>query len=35
MIKLSNWNKDSWRNFPIKQQPTYSDQKELKEVEFT
>lgn len=29
----SNWSKDSWRNFPIKQQPTYPDQERLKQVE--
>ena len=27
------WNKDSWRSFPIKQQPTYSDLDELKKTE--
>ncbi|MFT4718498.1 MAG: 3-deoxy-7-phosphoheptulonate synthase [Rickettsiales bacterium] len=29
----SSWSKNSWREFPIKQQPTYPDQKSLKEVE--
>ena len=29
----SNWNVDSWRNFPIKQQPTYLDQNALNNVE--
>lgn len=28
-----NWSIDSWRNFPIKQQPIYEDQSELKKVE--
>lgn len=28
-----NWKKDSWRSFPIKQQPIYSDLDELKKVE--
>ena len=28
-----NWKKDSWRNFPIKQQPIYSDLDELRKVE--
>lgn len=28
-----NWTKTSWRNFPIKQQPSYENQKELKAVE--
>ena len=27
------WSKSSWRNFPIKQHPTYSDTKELASVE--
>ncbi|TQR23045.1 3-deoxy-7-phosphoheptulonate synthase class II [Campylobacter sp. MIT 97-5078] len=26
------WTKNSWKNYPIKQQPTYSDEKELGEV---
>ncbi|TQR34505.1 3-deoxy-7-phosphoheptulonate synthase class II [Campylobacter sp. MIT 99-7217] len=26
------WTKDSWKNFPIKQQPHYEDQEELKRV---
>ena len=31
---MSNiWTPDSWRNFPIKQQPTYEDQKRLLKVE--
>jgi len=28
-----NWTPSSWRNFPIKQQPTYEDQVKLKDVE--
>lgn len=28
-----NWSPSSWRDFPIKQQPQYQDQKELQEVE--
>ena len=28
-----NWTVDSWRNFPIKQQPTYENQDELKKAE--
>ena len=28
-----NWSINSWRDFPIKQQPTYQDQQSLKEVE--
>ncbi|HHD75672.1 MAG TPA: 3-deoxy-7-phosphoheptulonate synthase class II [Campylobacterales bacterium] len=28
-----NWTPSSWRDFPIKQQPTYPDQKALKDVE--
>lgn len=28
-----NWNIDSWRDFPIKQQPTYQNLDELKKVE--
>ena len=31
----NNWTPDSWRNFPIKQQPTYSNQDELKKAENT
>ena len=27
------WTPDSWRNFPIKQQPTYEDQEKLLKVE--
>jgi 3-deoxy-7-phosphoheptulonate synthase len=30
---MSNWNKKSWREKPILQQPTYSDQELLKSVE--
>jgi 3-deoxy-7-phosphoheptulonate synthase len=29
----NSWGKDSWRNFPIQQQPEYADQKALKAVE--
>ncbi len=32
---MSNWNLNSWRDKPILQQPTYEDQKLLKEVEKT
>lgn len=28
-----NWTVDSWRNFPIKQQPNYADQNQLKQSE--
>jgi 3-deoxy-7-phosphoheptulonate synthase len=28
-----NWTANSWRNFPIKQQPTYENQGLLKETE--
>ncbi len=28
-----NWSKDSWRNFPIKQQPSYDNQELLKKTE--
>lgn len=28
-----SWNPSSWRDFPIKQQPTYKDIKKLKEIE--
>ena len=28
-----SWTPSSWRNFPIKQQPTYEDQELLKKVE--
>ena len=28
-----NWNIDSWRNFPIKQQPEYKNLEHLREVE--
>jgi len=30
---MSNWNKKSWRDKPILQQPTYNDQELLKDVE--
>ena len=30
---MNNWNPSSWRDFPIKQQPTYTDLERLKEVE--
>jgi 3-deoxy-7-phosphoheptulonate synthase len=30
---MKNWNPNSWRDFPIKQQPTYTDMQRLKEVE--
>lgn len=30
---MNNWNPSSWRNFPIKQQPTYKDLEKLKKVE--
>jgi 3-deoxy-7-phosphoheptulonate synthase len=30
---MSNWTPSSWRNFPIKQQPTYPDQELLKKIE--
>lgn len=30
---MSNWTPDSWRDFPILQQPTYQDMAELKNVE--
>jgi len=30
-----SWTPSSWRNFPIKQQPTYEDQEKLKEAEAT
>ncbi len=30
---MTNWNPNSWRNFPIKQQPTYTDLEKLKKVE--
>ena len=30
---MSNWTPSSWRNFPIKQQPTYPDQEFLKKIE--
>lgn len=28
-----SWTPESWRNFPIKQQPTYQDEEQLKKVE--
>jgi len=30
---MNNWNPDTWRDFPIKQQPTYPDLEKLKKVE--
>lgn len=30
---MKNWSPSSWRNFPIKQQPTYNDLEKLKKVE--
>lgn len=30
---MNNWNPNSWRDFPIVQQPEYPDQAQLKEVE--
>ena len=30
---MNNWNPSSWRDFPIKQQPTYQDLEKLKKVE--
>ncbi len=30
---MNNWNPSSWRDFPIKQQPTYSDLEKLAKVE--
>lgn len=30
---MNNWNPNSWRNFPIKQQPIYTDLEKLKKVE--
>jgi len=30
---MKNWNTDSWRTFPIKQQPGYADPSRLKQVE--
>jgi 3-deoxy-7-phosphoheptulonate synthase len=30
---MNNWNPNSWRNFPIVQQPEYPDQEKLREVE--
>ncbi|WP_044417079.1 class II 3-deoxy-7-phosphoheptulonate synthase [Halarcobacter anaerophilus] len=30
---MNNWNPGSWRDFPIKQQPTYNDLEKLKKVE--
>ncbi len=30
---MNNWNPSSWRDFPIKQQPTYADLEKLKKVE--
>jgi len=31
-LKKDNWSKDSWQNFPVKQQPEYEDKKELASV---
>ena len=30
---MNNWNPSSWREFPIKQQPTYGDLEKLAKVE--
>ena len=30
---MNNWNPGSWRDFPIKQQPTYNDLEKLTKVE--
>jgi len=30
---MNHWNPSSWRNFPIKQQPTYNDLEKLQKVE--
>ena len=30
---MNNWNPSSWRDFPIKQQPTYNDLEKLAKVE--
>lgn len=30
---MKKWQANSWRDFPIKQQPTYADQEKLKKVE--
>ena len=30
---MNNWNPSSWRDFPIKQQPTYTDKEKLAKVE--
>ncbi len=30
---MNQWNKKSWREFPIKQQPTYPDQQQLQKIE--
>jgi 3-deoxy-7-phosphoheptulonate synthase len=32
---MTNWSPESWRNFPIKQQPVYGDENKLREVENT
>ena len=29
---MNNWNPNSWRDFPIKQQPTYNDLEKLLEA---
>jgi len=31
--KKNSWQKDSWQNFPIKQQPVYQDHNRLQEIE--
>ena len=30
---IHNWNKRSWRNFPIKQHPIYKDKEAIESVE--
>lgn len=30
---MSTWSRSSWRDFKIKQQPTYNDMEKLREVE--
>jgi 3-deoxy-7-phosphoheptulonate synthase len=32
LTKTSSWQPDSWRQFPVKQQPPYEDEKALKEI---
>jgi 3-deoxy-7-phosphoheptulonate synthase len=29
---MSKWNKNSWRNFPIKQQPSYKNPEEVEKI---